>query len=82
LKINYFANIRQTVGISEENINIGKPCTIEQLINKLESRDKKFKNAFKDLSKVKCAVNMKYTNFKKIVTNKDEVSFFPPVTGG
>ena len=50
---------------------------------KLKLIDESHRLAFKDLKNVKCSVNCNYINsFQTKVTDKDEIAFFPPVTGG
>tara|TARA_X000000950_G_scaffold288829_1_gene407752 strand:+ start:51197 stop:51445 length:249 start_codon:yes stop_codon:yes gene_type:complete len=82
VKIFYFASLRQIVGTSEENFKIDRSYTVKDLIQLLRKRDENFKIAFKDLSKIKCAVNRQYVSLEKLITDEDEISFFPPVTGG
>ena len=44
---------------------------------------KNIEKSFQETKNLKCAVNCEYiTNYNKILKNKDEVAFFPPVTGG
>ena len=82
MKIIYFASIKETLGISEEKILLKKSCTVLELIEILIKKDKKYKFVFSNLAKVKCAVNSSYVNFNTVVYDKDELAFFPPVTGG
>ena len=82
MKIIYFASIKESLGISEEKIILKKSCTVLELIEILIKKDKKYKFVFSNLAKVKCAVNSSYVNFNTVVSNKDELAFFPPVTGG
>ena len=82
MKVIYFASIKETLGISEAKIILKKPCTILELIEILIKKDKKYKFVFSNLAKVKCAVNSSYVNFNTVVYDKDELAFFPPVTGG
>ena len=83
MKILYFAKIKEIIGKTEDSINIDEQTTIENIIKKLKLIDESYKIAFKDLKNIKCSVNCNYINsFKTKVTNKDEIAFFPPVTGG
>ena len=82
MKIIYFASIKESLGISEEKILLKKSCTILELIEILVKKNKKYKFVFSNLAKVKCAVNSSYVNFNTVVYDKDELAFFPPVTGG
>ena len=82
MKIIYFASVKEFLGVSEEKIILKKSCTILELIEVLIKKDKKYKYVFSNLDKVKCAVNSSYVNYNTVVYNKDELAFFPPVTGG
>ena len=83
MKILYFAKIKEIIGKNEDSINIDEETTVEDIVKKLKLIDESYKLAFKDLKSVKCSVNCNYKNsFQTKVTNKDELAFFPPVTGG
>ena len=83
MKILYFAKIKEIIGKNEDSINIDKETTIEDIVKKLKLIDESYKLAFKDLKSIKCSVNCNYINsFQTKVTDKDEIAFFPPVTGG
>tara|TARA_B100000287_G_scaffold392305_1_gene404623 strand:+ start:278 stop:529 length:252 start_codon:yes stop_codon:yes gene_type:complete len=83
LKILYFAKIKEIIGKSEDSIDIDKQTTVIDIIEKLKLIDESYKLAFKDLKSIKCSINCDYINsFETKVTNKDEIAFFPPVTGG
>ena len=83
MKILYFAKIKEIIGKSEDSIDIDKQITVIDIIEKLKLIDESYKLAFKDLKSIKCSINCDYINsFETKVTNKDEIAFFPPVTGG
>ena len=83
MKILYFAKIKEIIGKDEDSIKIDEQTTVEDIVEKLKLIDESYKLAFKDLKNIKCSVNCNYINsFQTKVTNKDELAFFPPVTGG
>ncbi len=83
MKILYFAKIKETIGKSEDLINIDEQTTVKDIIEKLKLIDESYKLAFEDLKSIKCSVNCSYINsFQTKITNNDEIAFFPPVTGG
>ena len=83
MKILYFAKIKETIGKSEDLINIDEQTTVKDIIEKLKLIDESYKLAFEDLKSIKCSVNCNYINsLQTKVTNNDEIAFFPPVTGG
>lgn len=82
MKILYFANLREVIGKSEENFTIENEMSISELITLLKKKNKKYNVAFDNKRKLMYAVNCEYVKSSKKVSNKDEVAFFPPVTGG
>ena len=82
MKILYFANIRQTIGIIEENIDIDETYTVEEVIKILKKKNEKYKKAFSNIDNIKCSINLNYVKLNAKVKNSDELAFFPPVTGG
>lgn len=83
MKILYFAKIKEIIGKSEDSIDIDEQTTVIDIIEKLKLIDESYKLAFKDLKSIKCSINCDYINsLETKVTNKDEIAFFPPVTGG
>ena len=83
MKILYFAKIKEIIGKSEDSIKVDKQTTVKNIIEKLKLIDESYKLAFNDLKNIKCSVNCNYiSSFQTKVTNKDEIAFFPPVTGG
>ena len=83
MKILYFAKIKEVIGKSEDSITIKEQTTVKDIVEKLKSINESYKLAFQDIKNIKCSVNCNYINsFQTKVTNKDEIAFFPPVTGG
>ena len=83
MKILYFSWIQDKLGKSEENITLhNKIKTVDELINFLKKEDDVYKEIFKDTGAIKVSINMEIANFKDIITNQDEIAFFPPMTGG
>ena len=82
MKILYFAQLKDLIGKSEESILLENEISIKDLINKLKKRDSNYKSAFEKTPNLKFAVNCEYVDLDQIVEDKDEIAFFPPVTGG
>ncbi len=82
MKILYFAQLKDLIGKSEESISLENEISIKDLINKLKKRDSNYKSAFEKTPNLKFAVNCEYVDLDQIVEDKDEIAFFPPVTGG
>ena len=81
--IKYFSWIREHVGTSEEEIILpDSVSTINDLINYLINSNDKYKSVFLKRDIIKVAVNKSYSSIDTKIYNKDEIAFFPPVTGG
>lgn len=83
MKILYFAWVRTRIGLSEETVTAPSWVTdITGLLAWLCTRTSGHAAAFSDLSVVRAAVNQVYVDFNHQIVPRDEVAFFPPVTGG
>ncbi len=83
MKVLYFAWLKEKIGMSEEEIILPSAVTsVHELIDWMRSRGPGFAAALAEGNAVKVAVNHVYAQLKDPVTDKDEIAFFPPVTGG
>ena len=81
--IKYFSWIREHIGKSEEQIELPSDITnVDQLINYLNEKEKKYNFIFEKKELIKIAVNKTYSSFDTNISNNDEIAFFPQVTGG
>ena len=81
--IKYFSWIKEHIGKSEEQIELpGHINNVNELINYLNEKDKKYSLIFEKKEIIKIAVNKTYSSFDANINNNDEIAFFPPVTGG
>ncbi len=74
IAIKYFASMRETMGKTDDNVELASGATVSDLWQSV-SNDNMADNLL-------IAVNMEYTNAEQVLTDGDEVAFFPPVTGG
>ena len=81
MKIIYFANMKQIIGINEESFELKKEIKVRELIDILKKRNENYSLAF-NKSNIQCDVNCKYVDRNFVIKNTDEIAFFPPVTGG
>ena len=83
MKVLYFAQLKENIGRDQDVIDLKKEISVKVLIQQLIKKNEKYRKSFQETKNLKCAVNCEYiTNYNKILKNKDEVAFFPPVTGG
>jgi molybdopterin synthase sulfur carrier subunit len=83
MKLLYFAWLRSTIGVGEEEVSPPSPVlTVGHLIDWLKSRGPGYATAFARTEAIRAAVNQEYAELDRPVSGNDEVAFFPPVTGG
>ena len=74
IQVKFFASLRETLGMDETQIEVSEAITIRQIWDQVTSRDYPVNTL--------CAINMDYAKPDDVVSDGDEVAFFPPVTGG
>jgi len=83
LKLQYFASIREQLNKSEEAIVLPDEVNnVSDLIEYMKNNDSDFNKLFEKQRKVLVAVNQTMVKKSFILTEGDEVAFFPPMTGG
>ena len=83
MKILYFAWVRESVGKSQEDLLLPEGVkTVQGLIAWLKKQDAGYKKAFSDEAVGRVAVNQEYVSLNFLISDADEIAFFPPVTGG
>jgi molybdopterin synthase sulfur carrier subunit len=78
MNILFFASLKENLNTASETVTIDTEATVASIKNQLiEKHGEKYfpKN-------ILCAVNHEMADDTTIVTEGDEVAFFPPVTGG
>ncbi len=81
--IKYFSWVKDLAETAEEIIELPENVNnVDELINRLIEKNKKYEKVFSKKGEVKIAVNKIYADAKTQVKNEDEIAFFPPVTGG
>ena len=76
IKIEYFAILREHVGIEREELETGA-STPAELFEEISGR-----YAFPELGQLKVAVNEEFSDWEAALTDGDSVVFIPPVAGG
>jgi len=75
INILYFAGLRERIGRGSDTLDIIESMHVAQVWQQATGQE-----SFPD--DVLIALNQEYTDAKAIVSDGDEVAFFPPVTGG
>jgi len=74
IAVKYFASMRETMGKSDESVELNDGASVTDLWSSVSQTPM--------MDNTLIAVNMEYTNAEHVLTDGDEVAFFPPVTGG
>ena len=83
VKVLYFASLRDKIGKPGEMIDIpGEASTLAGVREALVARGEPWDSAFKNLRRIRGAVNQEMAEDDAAVKDGDEVALFPPVTGG
>lgn len=82
LRIYYFAGLRERLGTASEEITLSPELgTVADLLAHLGARGAPW-DALATMKNLKSAVNQTMAKDDTLVSDGDEVAFFPPVTGG
>ena len=83
MKILYFAWLKEHTGTNTETMPLPDGVTtVAGLIPHITSKSAGHKTALANMDTVRIAVNRVYGDPSSLITDGDEVAFFPPVTGG
>lgn len=80
MKVLYFARLRETFGMAEEEIR--GPATVTELLELLRNRGEAFARELDAGRSFRVAVNQEMVAMDSALQDSDEVAIFPPVTGG
>lgn len=81
MNILFFASLKERLDCSELTINIDQPQSVEQIRGQLISKGEPWASAL-SAPNLLIAVNQEVTTADALVSQTDELAFFPPVTGG
>lgn len=81
MNILFFASLKERLGCSEISIDIDTPRPVEQIKIDLIAKGEPWSSAL-SAPNLLTAVNQEISSAETIVSNSDELAFFPPVTGG
>ena len=78
VKLLFFAQCAEWVGLGELNLPIKKAETLESLLK----ASPLLQSILKNRRMVRVAVNQKLTGFNAEIKDNDEIAFLPPYSGG
>ena len=79
LKLRFFASLKDLTGESEMEVELEGATTVREVVQQLKTRFPRLEQ-YEPVLLV--AVNQEYSDLDSLVSPGDEVSFFPPVSGG
>jgi molybdopterin synthase sulfur carrier subunit len=83
LKIQYFASLRETLGVQSESLTLPEGVSnVAQLTKHLMQGRSQVWQALDDPSRVLIAVDQTIVERSHPLQGSEEVAFFPPMTGG
>jgi molybdopterin synthase sulfur carrier subunit len=75
IQVKFFASLRETVGKADAELASNDTLTVQDVWQHATGNMELAGNTL-------VAVNLEYVGLDHVVTDGDEVAFFPPVTGG
>lgn len=82
MNILFFASLREQLNTGQEDWeSLDGITTVKDLLNQLQARGEPWQSALNN-PKLIVSVNQEVVNQDHPISLKDEVAFFPPVTGG
>ena len=82
IEVRYFANLRESLGVAHEQVELPAVATIAGLLDVLKNRHGKRGEQVFGGPRLLCALNHDVVPYDTSIKDGDEVAFFPPVTGG
>lgn len=83
MKVLYFASLREQLGCGEEDLLLPEGVASAGALRQwLGRRGDLWSEVFSGERRLMCAVNQQMADDKVMLSDSDEVAFFPPVTGG
>lgn len=73
--VKYFASLRETMGRGEDTVGYAVGLTVADVWARVTEGGSVAEGTL-------TSVNFEYVEFDHVVSDGDEVAFFPPVTGG
>ena len=81
IRVIFFAQLRESLGVSELQWPLNQIVTLESVISELQSQSEVWRRALSNQNLL-MSINKEFAKPDSKVKPGDEVAFFPPVTGG
>ncbi len=81
ITVKYFANLKQMAGKDEEQFDLGKETTLDQVWDAISQTLPQIATLIKE-KKVMVAVNYDVVSLDAVVHDGDEIALLPPFSGG
>ena len=75
IKVKFFASLSEIVDCRETNLSLEGEHTVNS-VWKIIAGDEKIPEG------TLCAINRMHCEFDRVIEDRDEVAYFPPMTGG
>jgi molybdopterin synthase sulfur carrier subunit len=82
IEIRYFASLREALQCERERLEWPEPRPVAVLLGALRVRGEPWSSAMGAGRRVMVAINQEIASPDAMITDGDEIAFFPPVTGG
>ncbi|MGL4324856.1 MAG: molybdopterin converting factor subunit 1 [Beijerinckiaceae bacterium] len=83
MKANYFAWVRERIGIESEDIALPPDVlTVRDLVAWLKTRGDNYAYAFENEKIIRAALDKRHVKPDALLAGAQEIAFFPPMTGG
>lgn len=81
ITVKYFANLKQMAGKDEEQFDLGKETTLDQVWDAISQTLPQIATLIKE-KKIMVAVNYDVVSLDAVVHDGDEIALLPPFSGG
>ncbi len=81
IRLKLFASLRELAGHAEEQLALSGPHSVGSVRALLAARGDRWQ-ALLDCARVRAALNQQLASEHALLSEGDELAFFPPVTGG
>ena len=83
IQVRYFARYREMLDCEQEQMELSDNIqTVADLMSVLSQRGNRWPEVFDGEQRILAAINQDMVQPDAVISNGDEVAFFPPVTGG